>query len=64
MSAQKIQKTLGNIKDHLKLENASSQAKDNIIKSLEDLVIEVGYDPSNVKVADELIKRIIQTFMH
>ena len=57
MSVQKLQNTLGNIKYQLKLEKASSQAKDRKIKSLEDLVIEVGNDPTNVKVTDELIKK-------
>ena len=57
MSVQKLQNTLGNIRDQLKLEKSSSQAKDNRIKSLEDLIIELGYHPTNVKVADELIKK-------
>ena len=57
MSIQKLQNTLENIKGQLKLEKASSQAKDNRIKSLEDLVIEVGYDLKNVKVAKELITK-------
>ena len=52
MSVQKLQNTLANIKDQLRLKKSSSQEKDNRIKSLEDLVIEVGFDPSNVKVAD------------
>ena len=57
MSIQKLHNSLENVKVQLKLEKASSQAKDNIIKSLKDLVIEVGYDPKNVKVAEELIKK-------
>ena len=57
MSVQKLQNTLENIKSQLKLEKPSSQAKDNRIKSLEDLVIEVEYDPKNVKVAEEFIKK-------
>lgn len=57
MSVQKLQNSLENIKAQLKLEKASSQAKENIIKSLEDLVIEVGYDPMNVKGAYELINK-------
>jgi hypothetical protein len=32
-------------------------AKDNKIKSLEELVLNIGYDPTNVKVAEELIKK-------
>ena len=43
MSVQKLQNSLDNITTQFKLEKASSQAKDNRIKSLEDLVIETGY---------------------
>jgi len=39
------------------LEKASSQAKDNRIKSLENLVIELGNDPNDIKVAEKLTKR-------
>jgi hypothetical protein len=35
----------------------SSFVKDNRIKSLEEMVLKVGYDPSNVKVAEELLKK-------
>jgi hypothetical protein len=41
----------------LKLENISSLAKDNKIKSLEELVLKISYDPSNVKEAKELLKK-------
>lgn len=34
----------------------SSLAKDTRIKALEDLVIKLGYDPSNIKMAKEMIK--------
>lgn len=57
MCLQQLQNSLENIKAQLKLENASSQAKDNKIKSLEGLAIEVGYDPKNVKGAEELINK-------
>ena len=57
MSAQKLQNTLINVRYQLKLEKASSYAKDIRIKSLEELVIEVGYDPQNIKFAEELIKK-------
>ena len=56
MSAQKLQNTLVNVRDQLKQEKASSYAKDTRIKSLEDLVIELGYDPQNIKAIEELIK--------
>jgi len=39
-----------------KLEKASSQAKDTKIKSLEDLTIELGHDPKDVKVVERLRK--------
>jgi hypothetical protein len=45
----------------LKLENISSFVKDNRIKSLEDLVLKIGYDPSNVKAAEEIIKKRMMT---
>ena len=41
----------------LKLENISSFAKDNRIKSLEELVLKIGYDPSNVKAVEEMLKK-------
>jgi len=39
------------------MEKISSHAKDSRIKTLEDLVIILGYDLANVKVAKELIKK-------
>ena len=41
----------------LKFDKASSYAKDLRIKSLEELVIQVGYDPPNVKVVEELVQK-------
>ena len=35
----------------------SSFAKDNRIKTLEELVLKIGYDPTNVKAAEEMIKK-------
>jgi len=32
-------------------------AKDNKIKSLEELVLKIGYDPTNVKAIEELLKK-------
>lgn len=57
MTASKLQMPLNNIQSQLKLEKASSLAKDNKIKSLEDLVIKIGYDPSNVKAVEEIVKK-------
>jgi hypothetical protein len=56
-SAAKLQVSLNNVQTQLKLEKISSFAKDNRIKSLEELVLKIGYDPSNVKAAEELLKK-------
>lgn len=52
-----LQNSLNNISAQFQLEKASSQAKDTRIKSLEDLVIELGHDPKDMKVAEKLIKK-------
>lgn len=39
------------------MERISSQSKDNKIKSLEGLVVRIGYDPSDVKEAKEVINK-------
>jgi len=57
MIASKLQASVSNIQSHLKLENTSSLAKDTKIKSLEDLVIKLGYDPNNEKVVEEIVRR-------
>lgn len=41
----------------LQLERAFSQAKDNRIKSLEDLIIGLSHNPKDVKAAEALIKK-------
>jgi hypothetical protein len=56
-SAAKLQVSLNNVQTQLKLEKISSFAKDNRIKSLEELVLKIGYDPSNVKAVEELLKK-------
>ena len=57
MSAQKLQNTIINMRDQIKMDKASSYTKYLRIKFLEELVIQVGCDPANVKVAEELIKK-------
>ena len=57
ITVQKLQSSLDNITAQFKLEKASSRAKDNRIKSLEDLVIEIGYNPNDIKVVEKLIKK-------
>ena len=57
MTMHKLQSSLDNITIQLKMEKASSRAKDNRIKSLEDLVIELGYNLDVVKAVEKLIKK-------
>jgi DNA repair ATPase RecN len=55
-TASRLQVSLNNIQTQLKLEKISSFAMDNRIKTLEELVLKFGYDPSNVKAVEEMIK--------
>ena len=57
MSATMLQKTVSNLQTQMKLDKASLHAKDLRIKSLEDLVIESGADPSNTEAAKKLIRQ-------
>lgn len=52
IATHQLQNSLNNRSTQLQLEKASSQTKDTRIKSLEDLVIEVGHDPKNVMVVE------------
>ena len=52
----KMQVALSNAQSQLKMEKISSLSKDTKIKYLEDLIIKIGYDPSDTKVAEEVIK--------
>jgi hypothetical protein len=56
-TTSKLQVSLNNIQTQLKLEKISSFAKDNNIKTLEELVLKIGYYPSNVKATEEMIKK-------
>jgi hypothetical protein len=55
--AAKLQVSLNNVQTELKLEKISSFAKDNKIKSLDELVLKIGYDSSNVKVVEDMLKK-------
>jgi hypothetical protein len=55
--AAKLQVSLSNVQTQVKLEKISSFAKDNRIKTLEELVLKIGYDPSNVKVVEEMLRK-------
>jgi diacylglycerol kinase family enzyme len=48
---------LNNVQTQLKLDKVSSFAKDKKIKSLEELVLKIGYDPANIKAVEEIIKK-------
>jgi hypothetical protein len=56
-TSSKLQVSLSNVQTQLKLEKISSFSKDNKIKSLEELVLKIGYDPSNVKAVEEMLKK-------
>jgi len=53
----KLQNSLHNTAAQLELEKASSQAKDNRIKSLEEIIIELGHDPNDHKGVQALMKK-------
>jgi len=55
--AYKLEDSLDNVTTQFKLERASTQAKDNRIKSLEDLVIKMVHDLSDVTAIEKLIKK-------
>lgn len=55
MSLSKLQVSFANVQSQWKMEKVSSLAKDNRIKSLEDLVIKIGYDPKDVNVVEEIV---------
>jgi len=57
MMAQRLENYLNNTTTQLQLEKASSQDKDNRIKTLEELIIGLGHDPKDVKAAEALIKK-------
>ena len=56
MMAQRLQNSLDNTNARLHLEKASSQAKDNKIKTLEEIIIGLGHNPKDVKATKALIK--------
>ena len=56
-SSSKFRVALSNAQTQLKLEKISSFAKDNRIKTLEELVLKIGYDLENIKDAKEMIKK-------
>ena len=57
MTTSKLQVSLTNIQSQLNIEKISSLAKDTKIISLEELVLKIGYAPTNVKAKKDLIKK-------
>jgi len=57
MMAHKLQDSLDNTTTQLHLEKASSLAKDNRIKLLEEIIISLGHDPKDAKGREALIKK-------
>lgn len=57
MMAQRLENYLNNTTAQLQQEKASSQAKDNRIKSLEEVIIGLGHHPKYVKAVEALIKK-------
>ena len=56
MLAHQLQSSLDNTTSQLHWEKASSLAKDNKIKTLEEIIMELGHDPQDVKGVKALIK--------
>lgn len=56
MMAQRLKNSLDNTTAQLHLEKASSQAKYNRIKSLEEIIIGLGHDHKDVNATEALIK--------
>ena len=56
MTTSRLQTSVKNLQSQLKIERFFSLSKDTKIKSLEDLVIKLGYDPTDVKSAEEIIE--------
>jgi len=57
IQAQQLQNSLNNTSAQLELERVSSLAKDNRIKSLEEIIIELGHNPKDPKAIKALMKK-------
>ena len=57
MSVTNLQNTIINMQDQMNLYKGSLYAKYLRIKALEDLILQIGVDPSNVQAAEVLIKK-------
>ena len=52
----RLENNLNNTASQLELERASSQAKDNRIRTIQDIIIEIGHDPKDIKGIQEILK--------
>lgn len=52
MSLSKLKTALSNVQSQLKIQNLSSFSKDNKLKSLEYIIIKIGYDPQDCKAIE------------
>ena len=57
MAAHEMKDSLVNISSQLQIEKASSQAKDNRIKTLEEIIIGLGHNPKDTKSIESLVKK-------
>lgn len=57
MCLSKFKVTLTNVQLQLKMEKVFALAKDTKIKSLEELVIKVGYDPTKINVVEDIVRK-------
>lgn len=57
LTTSKLQPSLNNVQSQLKLEKNYSLAKDNKISYLEEMVFKAGFDPTDSKSMEEIIKK-------
>ena len=57
MLAHQLKQSLNNTNRQLDLERLPSSAKDNRIKTLEDIIVDLGHDPKDPKGVKALIKK-------
>ena len=57
MSLSKLQISLSNTQSQIRIEKIYFMAKYSRIKSLEDLIVKLGHDPTNFQAVEELLKK-------
>ena len=55
--AHELKESLRNTNTQLDLERMSSTTKDNRIKTLEDIIVDLGHDPKNAKAIKAIMKK-------